>query len=71
MRKRLKFEDAVEILKEKAATDNIKEMEVILEVAEWMNVVCQEKGYRGQRLKVQDILSDIRMLYTEKLVEEY
>lgn len=64
MRQKLRFEDALKILKEKAETANMKEIEVIFDLAMRMNIVCQLEGTKKQRIEVNDLYRDIRLQHT-------
>lgn len=66
MKTKLKFEDALEIVKEKAETANMNEMEVILDLALRMNVACQMEGTKKQRSEVNDLYRDMMLQHTQK-----
>ena len=66
MKTKLKFEDALEILKEKAETANMNEMEVLLDLALRMNVACQMEGTKKQRNEVNDLYRDMMLQHTQK-----
>ena len=66
MRQKLRFEDALEILKEKAETANMNEMEIMLDLAHRMNVACQIEGTKKQRDEVNDLYRDMMLQHTQK-----
>lgn len=59
MKQQLKLQDALEILKEKTATADLEEMEVIFDLALRMNVLCQKNGTKRQITEVNDLYRDI------------
>ena len=71
MKQQLEFQDALEILKKKAKTASLEEMEVILDLEYEMNSICQEHGSKKQRVEVRNCFSDIRLQYVYKLMDTF
>lgn len=61
MKQQLKLQDALEMLKEKADTASLEEIEVISDLAMRMNGICQMNGTKRQRIQVNDLYRDIML----------